>query len=51
MMLDNMGWAWDMRDESPQPTLSALKDYDEFKVDKEAMLEVWLKGNHHCLNV
>ncbi|KAJ8428404.1 LOW QUALITY PROTEIN: hypothetical protein Cgig2_033885 [Carnegiea gigantea] len=39
MAFDSMGWGWDMRDESPQPTLSALKDYDEFKVDREAELE------------
>jgi len=38
-------------DESPQPALSALKDYDEFKAHREARLERWLKGNHHYLSL
>lgn len=38
-------------DENPRSTLSALKDYDEFKAHREARLEEWLKGNHHYLSL
>lgn len=40
-----------LSEENPRSELSDLKDYDEFKADREARLEEWLKGNHQYISL